>query len=972
MRKISAKRLLRLITGLATLVLAALVFAVLTSSGSDARAAVDAKVYVANEWSKLTNDPAPQSGYTYAGSGKTIYSTFVEVDTTTGPAQNTIQGSADRVTIFVEDSDANVAVAKSKTLSGSGQLIGSNTFGDQATVILGTADSPIVDTNGDGFVFDDVTIDSTPAGSIGITFATPGSPTVPATISLIATGTQTTTSATLSWKTSATDSVVVKVWTTQDVTGKTFSINETGVSTGVFKGQIDLRDEQNSAPGSSEIKVRNGSTVTVTYTDTTPASGSSTAKAVSSTATVESVAPLATITAPTTGGATQDLRPEFAGSVSDSLSGLDISEIAVYVDTADDSTNQTAVSASKSSTTDKNSPVLPASTADGDTSTTFSVTPAADLPKPVGSLTASIQNHIVDWQVQATDLAGNIGWSDSSTTEANVSATVAGQGVGKEGRGQPYTVKIDRIKPDITEAYTGFYLDSTVNPAVRKTDKKTSIEIDFNDNIDATSVRNTDFEVVVGGVIQVPTDAVTGGTGFADRVFLTLGSDLGSKDTPTVKIVGPISDAAGNTTSGGSKVSKDALAPTITVALSGGTSATAPSTLTRDKMTVTVSSDEPLSSNPLIDLYDQANATTAESSLTALSQGGNIWIATFSKGSSLGGDSTTPGGFKKSLVVTANDAVSLTTAGLSTGTTVPSGTVIGQAIKGKKDDAAPGAVLFTLDTRTPQLTLSPSSDTSDNSPFVSWNFGEVVTVSLAEFGLSSGTGLDDVTTELTTNDDQTYIYVASDLVPGEYKAMATATDLAGNKTTGLFKTFKVIERAEFRLTLLPGTTLVSFPSEPFDSRINTVFSPAGIVSVSSFDAVGGAFTSAVRDSDSGELSGSLENIESGVGYVVVTDGISPMVVQLLALGASSVPPVIPLAPGWNLVGATDVTGDANGKLRQPPSTITPRSDYFPARVTQVYNWDATAHIWKTIADDDNVIIGEAYWAFATAADVIVP
>lgn len=179
------------------------------------------------------------------------------------------------------------------------------------------------------------------------------------------------------------------------------------------------------------------------------------------------------------------------------------------------------------------------------------------------------------------------------------------------------------------------------------------------------------------------------------------------------------------------------------------------------------------------------------------------------------------------------------------------------------------------------------------------------------------------------------------------------------------------------MTVLPGTTLVSFPLSPSDTSINAVFSPAGIVSVSSYDTATGTFTSAVRDTESGNLEGGLSSIQSGVGYIVVADAVSALVVPIPSLSASSIPPSIPVASGWNLVGVTDVTGDSTGKLRQPPSGIGPgagdtRADYFPAKVTQVYDWDATAKVWRQLAATDLVIIGDAYWAFATASDVILP
>jgi hypothetical protein len=441
-----------------------------------------------------------------------------------------------------------------------------------------------------------------------------------------------------------------------------------------------------------------------------------------------------------------------------------------------------------------------------------------------------------------------------------------------------------------------------------------------------------------------------------------------------VRIVGSIADTAGNTTSTGSKVGKDALAPTITVALSGGSSATKPATLTKLAMTITITSDEILSADPTVGILN--TGSVFESAVTAVNQGSKTWIASFSGGSSTGDTAT---GRKKSVVVQADDAattVSQSSATLDGDTVLSSASiVIGRTEKGNADTTSTSAITFTLDKTAPTLTLSPAnaSSTSDNSPFVRWNFGETVTVSKAEFGLNSATVLEDVTADLGTSDSKVYLRANSDLALGKYKATGTATDLAGNKATSLSATFTIIKRAEFKMTLLPGTTLVSFPLSPSDSSINAVFSPAGIISVSSYDTATGTFASSVRDASSGELAGSLASVESGTGYIVVADAVSALVVPIPSLGASSIPPSIPVAIGWNLIGVTDVTGDGTGKLRQPTSTIgQTRADYFPTKVTRVYNWDATNKVWKTLASTGNVLVGDAYWVFATASDTIVP
>jgi hypothetical protein len=953
----------KLITALVAFVLLVVGLVALTSSGSTARAAVDANVYVANEWSKLTNDPTPLSGYTYAGSGKTIYSTFVEVADTTGVRLNTIQSSSDTLTIFVEDADVNVAVPKSKTTlnttAGPGQT---------KTVVLTSMESPIVDVDGDGGILDDIAIiapdtNTDISGSFTLQSAFAGTALIDASITVVQTAAGGAPGVGggkfgLSWKTSAVNTVIVKVATTQDATGKTFSINETGPSTGKFKGSITLRDVQNSAPAPTRIAVQSGGIVTVTYSDATP-KNLGVAKSVTSTATTETGAPTVTTTAPVTGSATQVRRPAFTGSVTDTTSGLDVSGILVYIDERDEAANGNVVRATLGSTDDDNNPTTPTASVDGVNTSTYAFTPAADLPL---GFALSTPDHIVDWQVQASDLAGNVGWSDSTAAADST-----------QGRGAAATVKIDRTLPGITNAYTGFRLDSTTTPALRKTDSATSIEIDFNDVMDSETIQNTDFEVKVGVVTQVPTEASVGSTGFTDKVFLTLGTALATKDAPTVTIVNSISDAAGNTTSTGSKVAKDALAPTVTVALSGGSSATAPTTLTKLKMTITITSDENLSADPTVAIYTALDAVNAEGTVTAVNQGGNVWIA------SLSGGSLTSA--KKSVYVTATDSaatVSQVGAGaVADGLVVPATVTIGQTVSGKKGTATTGALTFTLDKVAPTLTLSPTGSTSDASPFIRWDFGEKVTVSKAEFGLSAAT-LADVTTELGTSDTQVYVRATSGLALGLYKATGTATDLAGNKATALSSTFTIAKRVEFKLTVLPGTTLVSFPLTPADTSINSVFSPAGIVSVSSYDSAAGTFASAVRDAESGDLAGDLASVGSGIGYVVVADAVSALVVPIPSLTASSIPPTITVLKGWSLVGVTDVVGDGTGALRQPGSSIMAGTAYFPVKVTQVYSWNPTSKIWQALSTRPvndggaNVVAGEAYWAYATAADVIVP
>ncbi|MCX8252215.1 MAG: hypothetical protein OTJ98_10240, partial [Dehalococcoidia bacterium] len=233
----------KLITAMAAFVLLVVGLVALTSSGSTARAAVDAKVYTANEWSTLTNDPTPITGYKYAGASKSVYTSFVEVTSAdpTSTAQNTIQTSSNLLTVFVEDADVNVAVPKSKTTVGTTVNVGNT-----QTIVLTGAESPIVDADGDGNILEDITLINPATGTASASMFTlqsafAGSATQVGSITVTQTSAASLdTNVALSWNTSSINTVEVTVKTTQDTTGKTFTATETGPSTGVFKGTIKL------------------------------------------------------------------------------------------------------------------------------------------------------------------------------------------------------------------------------------------------------------------------------------------------------------------------------------------------------------------------------------------------------------------------------------------------------------------------------------------------------------------------------------------------------------------------------------------------------------------------------------------------------------------------------------------------------------------------------------------------------------
>ena len=217
----------------------------------------------------------------------------------------------------------------------------------------------------------------------------------------------------------------------------------------------------------------------------------------------------------------------------------------------------------------------------------------------------------VEWSATAKDNAGN---SADSDVDAD-----------KDGD-QNYVFNVDGEDPDILRVYTGDWFDDAADKV--KGDRRvgvddylpgasdnTSLRVVFNERVDGDSISADDFSV--DGT--APTGAGwygEGDTGDASHigqsVFLTV-SAMAADSTPTVRIVGSVSDVAGNTTSSGTKEADDGIAPTATLSVD--------KLLSDKKVTVTVETDERIRTlSPDLDLYisngpeanDESDAFTVE------------------------------------------------------------------------------------------------------------------------------------------------------------------------------------------------------------------------------------------------------------------------------------------------------------------------------------------------------------------------
>ncbi len=192
----------------------------------------------------------------------------------------------------------------------------------------------------------------------------------------------------------------------------------------------------------------------------------------------------------------------------------------------------------------------------------------------------------VEWSATAKDNAGNSGSSDADADTDDVN----------EG----YVFNVDGEDPEIMRVYTGDWFDDAADKV--KGDRRvgvddylpgasdnTSLRVIFNERVNGDSISPDDFSVDGAA----PTAAGWYGEGddgdndedthIGQSVFLTVPA-MDADSTPEVRIVGSVSDVAGNATSSGTKEADDGIAPTATLSVD--------KTLSDKKVTVTVETDE--------------------------------------------------------------------------------------------------------------------------------------------------------------------------------------------------------------------------------------------------------------------------------------------------------------------------------------------------------------------------------------------
>ena len=715
--------------------------------------------------------------------------------------------------------------------------------------------------------------------------------------------------------------MTVAVKSSSDSTGITLTLNESAAADGTFSALLKIATTTSTSTPTAVIKTADGDTVTVNYTDASPA------VVTPATLTVETGKPTISNLSPGNATITKVASHTLSVEVKDSQSSIDVDSIKFLFDRA-------AVIGTSTVPTTAISPT--ATTAIKENSVTVGYTATRSFTFVEG----------ITWiGVQVSDGAGNELIYDSDTSTSDID----------DGNKVTY----DATAPVFSKVTTGNYWDSVTKTVKRN--RRTSLEIEFTDNllnIDPASVTASDFSVA--GTTVTSADIYSASTEKPLSVFLTVEDEIGPSVKPVVTIVGDgVDDQAGNTLVNVNKTSVDGIAPALTVTLSQSLASK------NDRIEVTVVSDEDLSTAPVVTVLTAESATATSSQvLTAVpSTSALTWVATTAKTNKTGLVNVSVSAPDKA--ATANTA----TAGVA----------------GNTDADTTSAITYESDIVLPSPDITPvtaAKPVTRDPFFITIDFGDEgseynddsnKTVTITKFTYD-GT---DLLSSVSSSDNKKFLVAITSVSLGEHTVKVNAEDAAGNVlASDASSTFTVIERAAIKIPIQPGWNLVSLPGDPADTAINTVLANnAEISAIVSYDpALPGGFLSAARDAD-GNLAGTLETIDSNRGYWMLSSVFKNLEVDIAPLAAGqagTLPRSIAVSAGWNLVPVVDITG-----TKAAGDVTTDSAAYFASlgtTLTRAYTFDTVLNQWTlvTVAAGNTLEIGKAYWIYVTTAGVLAP
>ena len=630
----------------------------------------------------------------------------------------------------------------------------------------------------------------------------------------------------------------------------------------------------------------------------------------------------------------------------------------------------------------------------------------------------------VDFQALVIDLAGNIGFSDADTATPRF---INDLGTKSTDRGPEkfhnvlgwynrHVFNLDDKDPEFLKdnTITGYFsLDPDGDPVPHRR----GIMITFDNDISQDNITENTFDVELddGSKALVHDVRVEG-----KLVFLRLGADLKTSETPKISIASGrrVEDLAGNQLQGREVKAfeaKDGVPPTLTVSLSNGSGTGAgnesSSSLTRNTIVVSVTSDEELQGAPYFaaicsnfryaasgsttrnrDVNDFAEERSGRQTTNPInnppegrcgtsatspvltpsptqmnSRPGLNWEYTWRD---LGGENAVPEGELR-VVVLGRDKSQYK---LTDATTAPNNynwgsattkftydTTLNPLIKGSTVDRTAGTVL-----------PEPNQKMSESRPFIMLNFsGENTEVEIERLQVDDV----DVTARVETNARNQFIYWPDGLNFGMHSVEVDARDAAGNEATFQYE-FEVVTRSPFVVRLLAGWNAVSLPQQPVDGSLEAAFSHPAIEQVISYvrpnkDDRPQWLLATRQDGVWTTNYGDLTDVSAGPGYWVHT---STFVNQSIPLRSPErLGPDLPVAPvgittfeGWNFVGVVDQDGDQTQNdwgqsLKQGDVVQTGRM--YLGNYVRAYTWDSTRSQFEALEPADDIEIGDGIWVY---------
>jgi len=353
---------------------------------------------------------------------------------------------------------------------------------------------------------------------------------------------------------------------TYDAGVTTFIDNRTKmghIDSSIFRGTVSINtDASAGAADNGAVWVQDGDTLTANYYQAKNTSTSATGALISSTtATIDSTAPTISGVSPADGTLTKDTTPSLTFTIEDGGSGFDSSvsnfgdhvevsvngcdipdsalgvtahstgSITIMYNAAVDWTGSAAKTVGGAATVVNCQSTETANATHVRASGGFNVTSDGSA---VALTSSTVHGTLFSWYVKATDDAGN--WKALGDNVHNLTATTTSE----------LDLRIDTKAPAAT-AVTGAKAWSESEK--KDVSDNSSVKITFDESLDANSVVAADFTVSGVGVTSSTIQTVTmGGTGAStdSLVYLDLAADLGPNAKPKVKLVGQVTDRAGN------------------------------------------------------------------------------------------------------------------------------------------------------------------------------------------------------------------------------------------------------------------------------------------------------------------------------------------------------------------------------------------------------------------------------------------